>query len=176
MSGLSRARTELFQLLVLPSLAPDPVHANRQSPRHGDLGDFPSPPHRQVEVLVTPFLVAAHRNLSRFLERSPSLSATACSWFMIASAPGPFGDDATAVAADLDSPSSVPRFAESDLRASMAESAAHSGDPSAACALALCQSRRHPRSTAQTAVPRVVMPTRLHPHAHPQSLRPEIAI
>ena len=28
-SGLSRVRTELFQLLVIPSLAPHPVHANR---------------------------------------------------------------------------------------------------------------------------------------------------
>jgi hypothetical protein len=38
MSGLSRVRTELFQLLVIPSLAPHPVQANRQSPRHRDLG------------------------------------------------------------------------------------------------------------------------------------------
>jgi hypothetical protein len=29
-SGLSRVRTELFQLLVIPSLAPHPVHANRR--------------------------------------------------------------------------------------------------------------------------------------------------
>src|SRR6202171_5746071 len=41
MSGLSRVRTELFHLLVVPSLAPHPVQTNRQSPRHGDLGDLP---------------------------------------------------------------------------------------------------------------------------------------
>src|SRR5258708_26657994 len=41
-SRLSRVRTEHFQLLVIPSLAPHPVHANRQSPRHGHLGDLSS--------------------------------------------------------------------------------------------------------------------------------------
>src|ERR1700687_5729002 len=65
-SGLSRVRTELFQLLVIPSLAPHPVHANRQSSRHRYLGDLSSPPHRQVEILTAPFLVAAHRDLRRF--------------------------------------------------------------------------------------------------------------
>src|SRR5271157_5027636 len=65
-SGLSRVRTELFQLLVIPSLAPHPVHANGQSAGHGDLGDLPSPPHRQVEILTPPFLIAAHRDLRRF--------------------------------------------------------------------------------------------------------------
>ena len=49
MSGLSRVRTELFQLLVIPSLAPHPVQTNRQSPRHRDLGDLPSPPHAPGE-------------------------------------------------------------------------------------------------------------------------------
>src|SRR6266481_4037604 len=66
MSGLSRVRTELFQLLIIPSLAPHPVLENRQSPRHSDLGDLSPPPHRQVEILTTPFLVAAHRDLRRF--------------------------------------------------------------------------------------------------------------
>jgi hypothetical protein len=47
-SGLSRARTELFQLLVIPSLAPHPVQAIRQSPRHRDLGNLPPSPHRQI--------------------------------------------------------------------------------------------------------------------------------
>jgi hypothetical protein len=65
-SGLSRVRTELFQLLVIPSLAPHPVHAIRQSPRHRDLGNLPASPHRQVEILTAPFLVAAHRDLRRF--------------------------------------------------------------------------------------------------------------
>ena len=65
-SGLSRVRTEFFQLLVIPSLAPHPVHANRQSPCHGDLGDLPPSPQCQVEVLIAPFLIAANRDLSRF--------------------------------------------------------------------------------------------------------------
>jgi hypothetical protein len=52
-SGLSRVRTELFPLLVIPSLAPHPVHANRQLPGHGDLGNFSSSPHGQVEILAT---------------------------------------------------------------------------------------------------------------------------
>src|SRR5229473_6988209 len=59
-SGLSRVRTELFQLLVIPALAPHPVQANRQSSRHRYLGDLPSPPHRQVEILTAPFWIAAH--------------------------------------------------------------------------------------------------------------------
>ena len=65
-SGLSRVRTELFQLLVIPSLAHHPVQANRQFSRHRDFGDLPSPPHRQVEILTAPFRKAAHRNLRRF--------------------------------------------------------------------------------------------------------------
>src|ERR1700682_4354701 len=66
MSGLSRVRTELLQLLVIPSLAPHPVHANRQSTGHRTFGDLSPPPHRQVEILVAPFLVAAHGDLRRF--------------------------------------------------------------------------------------------------------------
>jgi len=65
-SGLSRVRTELFQLLVIPSLAPHPIHANRQSPRHGDLGDLPPSLHRQVKVLTAPFRIATHCDLRRF--------------------------------------------------------------------------------------------------------------
>jgi hypothetical protein len=65
-SGLSRVRNEFFQLLVIPSLAPHPVHGNRKSPRHGYFGDLPSSPHRQVEILTAPFRVAAHRDLRRF--------------------------------------------------------------------------------------------------------------
>src|ERR1019366_8212574 len=65
-SGLSRVRTELSNLLVVPFLAPHPVHTNRQFPRHRHLGDLPSPPHRQVEILTAPFRVAPHRDLRRF--------------------------------------------------------------------------------------------------------------
>src|SRR5271157_663177 len=65
-SGLSRVRTELFQLLVIPSLAPHPVHPNGESPPHGALGDLSSPSQRQVEVLVAPLRIAANRDLRRF--------------------------------------------------------------------------------------------------------------
>ena len=55
-SGLFHVRTELFYLLViLFPPAHHPVQTNRQSPRHRDLGDLSSAPHRQVEVLTAPF-------------------------------------------------------------------------------------------------------------------------
>ena len=54
-SGLSRVRTELFQLLVIPSLTHHPEQPNRQPAGHGDLGDLPSPPHHQVKILAAPF-------------------------------------------------------------------------------------------------------------------------
>src|SRR5271157_6028778 len=44
-SGLSRVRTELFHLPVIPFLAHHPVQTNCQSPRHGDLGNLPPSPH-----------------------------------------------------------------------------------------------------------------------------------
>src|SRR5713226_391682 len=66
MSGLSRVRTELYPLLVIPSLAPHPVQTNGQSTGHGNLGDLPAPPHRQVEKLAAPFRIAAYRDLGRF--------------------------------------------------------------------------------------------------------------
>src|ERR1700674_633457 len=75
-SGLSRVRTELFHLLVIPALAPHPIHANRQSPRHGYLGDLPPSPHRQVEILTAPFLVAAHRDLGRFHQQEAQQRVT----------------------------------------------------------------------------------------------------
>src|SRR5450631_236854 len=65
-SGLSRVRTELRHLLVVPSLAPHPVQTNGESAGHRDLGDLPPPPHRQVKILAPPFRVAAHRDLRRF--------------------------------------------------------------------------------------------------------------
>src|SRR5947207_1094719 len=76
MSGLSRVRTELFQLLVIPSLAPHPVQTNRESPRHGYLGDLSSPPQRQVEKFTAPFLVAAHRDLGRFHQQEAQQRVT----------------------------------------------------------------------------------------------------
>jgi hypothetical protein len=62
-SGLSRVRTELRYLLVIPTLAPHPVHPNGESASHGYFRDLPSSPHRQVKILTPPFRVAAHRDL-----------------------------------------------------------------------------------------------------------------
>jgi hypothetical protein len=45
-SGLSRVRTELSQLHVIPFLPHHPVQANRQLSRHRHLGDFPSSSQR----------------------------------------------------------------------------------------------------------------------------------
>ena len=72
MSGLSRVRTDLFHLLVVPSLAPHPVETNRKSTGHGNLGNLPSPPHRQVKILTAPCRVAAHR------ETAPGRTARSC--------------------------------------------------------------------------------------------------
>jgi hypothetical protein len=66
MSRLSRVRTETFQLLIIPSPAPHPVHADRQPPRHGDLGDLSPSSHGQMEKLVAPFRLATYRNLRCF--------------------------------------------------------------------------------------------------------------
>src|ERR1700722_13828197 len=51
-SGLSRVRTELAPLRVIPSLTPHPVQTNRQLAGHGGLGGFPPSPHHQVEILA----------------------------------------------------------------------------------------------------------------------------
>ena len=64
-SGLSRVRTETFQLLVIPSSAPHPVQTNRQSPRHGYFRNLSTASHRQVEKLIAPSRIAAHRHLGR---------------------------------------------------------------------------------------------------------------
>src|SRR6266853_3409281 len=47
-SELAHVRTEFYNLFVIPSLAPHPVQTNRESPRHGDLGNLPASAHHQV--------------------------------------------------------------------------------------------------------------------------------
>jgi hypothetical protein len=64
-SGLSRVRTELFQLLVVPSLAPHPVQTDRKFTGHGYFGDAPFPSHGQVEKMPAPVGFRAHRGLGR---------------------------------------------------------------------------------------------------------------
>src|SRR2546425_2267919 len=116
-------------------------------------------------VALVPIL-ATTASCSVSLRSAPRLATDSSS----ACAPVPSGVGATAVAADLDSPSSEPRSPESDLPASIAESAAHPGDPFSACALASYESRRRPRSTTQTAARRVVVQTSAHARS-PPSLR-----
>ena len=65
-SGLSRVRTELAPLLIIPSLAHHPVQTNRQLAGHGDLGGFPSSPHHQVKILAAPLGHTTHCHLRRF--------------------------------------------------------------------------------------------------------------
>ncbi len=65
-SGLSRVRTELFELTVIPALAPHPVQVNRQLSGHRYLRDLSSPAHGEVEELAAPVLLAAYRDLGRF--------------------------------------------------------------------------------------------------------------
>ena len=65
-SGLSRVRTELSQLLVIPFLPHHPVQANCQLPRHRHLGDLPASSQRHVTVLTPPLRIAAYRDLRRF--------------------------------------------------------------------------------------------------------------
>src|SRR5450631_2156284 len=64
-SGLSRVRTELFELTVVPALAPHPGQMHRKFACHGDLRDLPSPPHREVKELTAPLHLAAYRDLRR---------------------------------------------------------------------------------------------------------------
>ena len=65
-SGLSRVRTELLQLAVVPAPAPHPVQMHRQLPGHGYLGDLPPSPHGKVEERVAPLGLAPYCDLRRF--------------------------------------------------------------------------------------------------------------
>src|SRR5271166_2575963 len=66
MSGLSRVRTELYELAEVSALAPHPVQMHRQFSGHRHLGDLPSTTHGNMEELAAPFGLAAHRDLRRF--------------------------------------------------------------------------------------------------------------
>ena len=59
--GLPRVRTELPQLLVIPSSAPHPVQAHRELARHRHLRDATFATHRQVHVLASPVLIGTYR-------------------------------------------------------------------------------------------------------------------
>jgi hypothetical protein len=68
-SGLSRVRTELLQLAVVPTLAPQPVQMYRQFARHRYFCDLPSAAHRKVEEPAAPLRLASYRDLSRFYQQ-----------------------------------------------------------------------------------------------------------
>jgi hypothetical protein len=59
-SRLFHVRTELYPLLIIPSLAHHPVQTNRQSPCHGNLGDLPPTP-----LLIGPISGRPHVGTSR---------------------------------------------------------------------------------------------------------------
>src|ERR1700689_3631333 len=68
MSGteLSRVRTELHPLGILPTVPPQPVQPHSESPGHGPLGDVRLPPHCQVHVPSLPVRVTTRCCLSCF--------------------------------------------------------------------------------------------------------------
>ncbi len=70
-SGLSRVRTELFKLTVVPTLTPHPVQMHRQLAGHRYLRDLPSSAHGQVEELAAPLGLTAYRDLRRFHQQKP---------------------------------------------------------------------------------------------------------
>src|ERR1022692_2976655 len=73
-SGLSRVRTELAQLLVIPFFPHHPVQTNRELSRHGDLGDLASSPQRHVTVLTPPFGKTPRGHLRRFHQQETQQS------------------------------------------------------------------------------------------------------
>jgi len=54
-SGLSRMRSELAHLLIIPSPAPHPVKTNGETTSRGHLCSLASAAHHQMKVLATPF-------------------------------------------------------------------------------------------------------------------------
>src|ERR1035438_8217580 len=98
--------------------------------------------------------------------------ASCRSVFRSESASAPCDADATTVAADPDSPHSVPRSWENDSPSATAEYAAHPADPSSACVRASWRSRWRPRSTTRSSVPPGVAQTSVHAHWLPFPLVP----
>src|SRR5215470_13911161 len=66
MSRLSRLRTELLQLLVIPFSTPHPEQSHGQPPGHRHLGDLSSTSHGQMEVLAAPLGIDPCRHLRCF--------------------------------------------------------------------------------------------------------------
>ena len=53
-SGLSRVRTELLHLFVVPAAPPHPVQLDRQLAGHRDFRDLAPAPHGQMKELAAP--------------------------------------------------------------------------------------------------------------------------
>src|SRR6267143_7130899 len=60
---LSRVRTELYQLRILPSSSPHPVQTNPQPASHGYFRDIPLPAHGQVSIATSPVRITTYRRL-----------------------------------------------------------------------------------------------------------------
>src|SRR5450759_5223445 len=161
---------------ISPLPAQSPVSARRSSDSFGPVtptdlavAGLPTAPTRTTPV-ASVRLPATTPSCAGALRSAPPLatgSSDAC-------APAPSGAGATTVAADPDSPSSVPRSAESDLRATISESAAHPGDPSSACVPASCGFQLRPRSTAQTR--RATAQTSTHARSPPSPRAPSFPV
>src|SRR5271169_6089554 len=65
-SELSRVRTELYQLRIVPTLAPHPVQPHGHLAAQSHLGDALFPTHGQMPVALPPLLVTPCRGLRRF--------------------------------------------------------------------------------------------------------------
>src|ERR1700676_2133293 len=77
MSGteLSRVRTELSKLLIIPFSSPHPVQPNRQLASHRYLRNTLLPTHRQVDIPTLPIWIRTHRRLSCLHQQEPQQSA-----------------------------------------------------------------------------------------------------
>ena len=73
---LSRVRTELYNLFVIPFLAPHPEQTDGEFTCHGYLGDSGIPPHRQVYKLPSPLRIATNGSLCRFHQQETQQSVT----------------------------------------------------------------------------------------------------
>src|SRR6266403_5935879 len=71
---LSRVRTELYGLRILPAIPPHPVQPNRQPAPHRYLGNALVPTHRQVNVPTSPVGMDTHRRLGRLHQQEAQQS------------------------------------------------------------------------------------------------------
>src|SRR5713101_1326912 len=105
MSGneLSRVRTELYQLRIVPTLAPHPVQPNSEFSGHRHLGNVFLSTHRQVNIPTSPAQITAHRCLRCFAQQiaQQSIALFADVSQPLVAGTGVFTGDEPNVAADL---------------------------------------------------------------------------